>query len=88
MPIYTFENKNTEEQQTIEMSMTDREKWLEENKDWFQVIGSMSIGDPVKLGVTKNPKHLEFQKYVLPKIKAANPLGNIGNGRWDLKREI
>lgn len=88
MPEYTFEDKNTGEAETLTMKIAEMETYLKENPDKMMVFNKFSLGDPVKLGVTKNSRLLEFQKYVLPKIKKANPLGNIGNGRFDLKREV
>jgi len=89
MPIYTFEHKKTGDQQTLEMKIAERETWLDENPEWFQCLNTMHTGDPLKLGVSKNPRLLEFQKYVLPGIKKASGRdNNIGNGRWDLRREV
>lgn len=89
MPVYTFKNINTDEEFDLEMSIADREQYLKDNPDIQQILNKMNLGDPVKLGVTKNSRLTEFQKYVLPKIhKGAGKQSKIGTGRWDLKREV
>ena len=89
MPIYTFQNINTKEEYDLEMKMAELDDYLKSNPDVIQVFNKMSIGDPVGLGMTKNPRHTEFQKYVLPKIhRGAGKQSKIGQGRWDIKREV
>lgn len=89
MPHYTFRNKKTNEEFDLEMKIAEMEEYLEKNPDIEQIIGgSFTLGDPLKLGVSKNPRMIEFQKYVLPKIAANNPLGKIGKEtRFQLRRE-
>lgn len=90
MPIYTFRNKETEEEFDLEMKISERDQYVIDHPEVEQIIGSsMSIGDPLKLGVSKNPRMIEFQKYVLPRIAAANPLGRIGKDtKFQLKKEF
>lgn len=38
MPSYTFENKETGEQQTLVLSLAEHDTWAEENPGWFQVM--------------------------------------------------
>lgn len=90
MPVYTFRDKKSGEEQTLEMKISERDEFELANPQLEQVFGgsTLAIGDPLKLGVSKNPRMVEFQKYVLPKIAAANPLGNIGKTNFQLKREF
>lgn len=89
MPIYTFKDINTNEEYDLEMKIAELDDYLKKNPNVIQILNKINLGDPVKLGVTKNPRHTEFQKYVLPKIHAgAGKQSKIGRGRWDLKREV
>ena len=38
MPFYTFEDKTTKEEITLEMTMTEREEYLKNNPDKIQLI--------------------------------------------------
>jgi len=86
MPIYTFENTETEEQFTVDMSNSDREAFLKDNPKVIQVLTRLNIGDPVTLHVTKPPS--DFQKYVLGKVKERNPLGSAVERRYTIPKEI
>jgi putative FmdB family regulatory protein len=44
------------------------------------------IVDPVRIGVTRPPS--DFSKYVLGKIKHANPKADIGNRRFSINKEV
>lgn len=48
MPTYTFRHKTTEEQKTVILSFAEREKFLEDNTDWEQVVSSPKIVSGVK----------------------------------------
>lgn len=54
MPTYTFENKETGEQQTHVMSLAEREVYLAEHPELIQLIISPNrTMDPTKLGRVK-----------------------------------
>lgn len=55
MPLYTFTNKDTNESIDVLISVSERTKFLEENPNFVQPLASPSIGDSVRLGVTKPP---------------------------------
>lgn len=86
MPVYTFERKDTGEQYDLTMSYDDMLQYLKENTDVYQIF-KMNLVDPVGIGVSKPPS--DFQKFVLGKIKNANPQADaIASKRWDIPREI
>jgi putative FmdB family regulatory protein len=51
-----------------------------------KVISSPSIGDPVRLGVTRAPA--DFQKYVLGRIKERHPTANGIERTRSITKEI
>lgn len=53
MPTYTFINKDTREEITEYMSISELDKFLKKNKHLEQVIGAPAIGDTVRLGLKK-----------------------------------
>lgn len=85
MPTYHFKNKNTEEQFEDFMSISAKEKYLEENPHIEQLLTALNLVDPVGIGVTKPPS--DFSKYVLGRIKETNPLGDKLEKRWTIQRE-
>lgn len=76
MPLYTFRNTKTEEVFEKMMSFTDRQIFLEQNPDVEVIIGSPSIGDPVRLGVRKADDGF---REVLSKIGSANYRSNLSD---------
>lgn len=53
-PTYLFKNINTDEEQELFMSITERDKYLEDNPDITQLVhGAPSIGDSIRLGLRK-----------------------------------
>jgi hypothetical protein len=47
----------------------------------------MNLVDPVGIGISKPPA--DFQKYVLGKVKAANPHSTaVASKRWSIPKEI
>lgn len=49
-----FRNINTGEEQELFMSITERDKYLEDNPDITQLVhGAPSIGDAIRLGLRK-----------------------------------
>lgn len=86
MPVYTFANKETGEEFDLTLSYDDMIKYLEEHPEVNQVF-RMNIVDPVGIGVSKPPS--DFQKYVLGKVKAANPHADaVASKRWDIPKEV
>jgi hypothetical protein len=86
MPSYSYRNKKTGEEFTLDMSISEMEKYETDNPQLERQYSAVGIVDPVGIGVTRPPS--DFSKYVLGKIKAANPHTKIGTGRWDVKKEI
>ena len=86
MAVYTFCNKNTGEEYDVTMPMSEIDKYEEKNKHLERVYSRMNIVDPVGIGITKPPS--DFTKYVLGKIKAANPNTEVGTRRWDIPKEV
>lgn len=87
MPRYTYRNKVTDEEITVQLTMKEHETYLDDKPDWVQMITSMNVVDPVGIGVSKPPQ--DFQRYVLGKVKAANPHSDaVASKRWDIPKEI
>lgn len=87
MPYYTFRNKKTDEQITVQMSMAEHDTYLNDKPDWEQVIIAANFVDPVSIGVTKPPS--DFQRHILGRIKEAVPGATaVANKRWGIPKEI
>ena len=87
MPNYTYKNKVTGEEVTVNMTMAEHDTYLDDKPDWEQMILVANFVDPVSIGVTKPPA--DFQKYVLGRVKAAVPEANaVASKRWDIPKEI
>ena len=87
MPNYTYLNKKTGEEMTVNMTMAEHDTYLDDKPDWTQIIQSAVVVDPVNIGVTKPPA--DFQKYVLGRIKSAVPEASaVASKRWDIPKEI
>ena len=86
MPTYTFRNKNTGETWNDFMSISNMEKYLNENPDVEQMLTTINIVDPVGIGVTKPPA--DFQKYILGKVKEVpGAHAPTIEKRWHIPRE-
>jgi hypothetical protein len=85
MPIYTFRDTETGEEGDLNMTIAEMEQFIKDNPHFERVYTSVNIGDPVSLGILRPPT--DFQKYVLGKVKAKNPLGSVEN-RWTIKKEV
>ena len=74
MPNYSFRNVIDGTEYSLDLTMSEREKYLEDNKDTvIQIITSApSLGDPVKLGVKKPDQGF---RDVLREIKKSHPRG-------------
>ena len=87
MPNYTYLNKKTGEEMTVNMTMAEHDTYLDDKSDWTQIIKSAVVVDPVNIGVTKPPS--DFQKHILGRIKAAVPGADaVASKRWGIPREI
>ena len=87
MPNYTFRNKETNEEITVNMSMAEHDTYLNDKPDWEQIIQSATVCDPWTIGVSKPPS--DFTKYVLGKVKAKTAGADaVGTGRWNIPKEI
>ena len=86
MPIYTYQDKKTKKVFDVEMSIAEMEEYETNNPNHLRVYNQVNIVDPAGIGVSKPPA--DFTKYVLGKVKAANPHNAVGTGRWDIKKEI
>lgn len=87
MPIYTFENTKTGETYDEMMSFSEMETLLKTNQHIKHIIKPVMIVDPVGIGVTKPPS--DFQKYVLGKVKSANPGSDaVASKRWGIPKEV
>lgn len=87
MPNYTYKNKVTGEEMTVNMSMAEHETYLDDKPDWEQMILVANFVDPVSIGVTKPPS--DFQKYILGRVKSAVPQADaVASKRWDIPKEI
>lgn len=86
MAVYTFRNKKTGEEYDITMPMSEIVEFEKKNIHLERIYSKMNIVDPVGIGITRPPS--DFSKYVLGKVKAANPHTEIGNRRWDIKKEV
>lgn len=84
MPTYDFINEETGEIFEMQMSIADKEKYLKKNKHIKQAVTKMSIGDSVRLGITKPPA--DFQKGVIGRMKEKIH-GNKINSKFGIPRE-
>lgn len=77
MPYYTFKDNETQEEFTVDMKISERDEFLEQNPHMEQLI----VSAPAYLGDTyshnKVPK--DFRNY-LKRMKRANRKSNIDGG--------
>jgi hypothetical protein len=86
MPTYTFRDKRTKKVFNEQMSINDIQAYENQNPHLERVYSTLNIVDPAGIGVQKPPA--DFTKFVLGKVKANNPLGNVGDRRWKIPKEI
>ena len=86
MPSYTYQNTETGEVFDLSMSIAEMEKYETDNPKHERIYNKLNVVDPAGIGVSKPPS--DFSKYVLGKVKAANPHTVVGQRRWDVKKEI
>jgi len=70
MPTYDFRNTETGEEFTKVMKIAEKEQYMSENPQIQQVIASVALGDPVRLGIRKVPGGF---KEVLQKVHQKTP---------------
>lgn len=73
MPIYSFENTETEEEFELMMSDEQREEFLKDFPQCNQILTKINVGDPIRLGVTRPPS--DFMNHVIKPMKKAHPGG-------------
>ena len=69
MPTYTFINKDTNEEFTTIMSISERDEFLEKNPNITQQLATPAFADPVRMGVRKIDRSFND---VLLKAKSAH----------------
>lgn len=74
MPQYTMVNKETGEEKHVILSVSEREKWLDDNPDWKQSLTTPRIVSGV--GTTVVSKTDDGWKDVLKKVKKGSGYGN------------
>lgn len=74
MPTYTFRHKETGDEHTTILSLTERQEFLETNPDYIQVPPVVAFGDSVRLGIRRIDDGFND---VLKKAKAAHWKSNI-----------
>ncbi len=75
MPFYTFRSRVTEEEQTLEMTMAEREQFIVDNPDLEQIIAKSTF-----LYNTGVLKHDNGWTDMLGRIKSANRGSTIDTG--------
>lgn len=85
MPHYDFINTKTKKEFDMWCSISEMEQYLKDNPHIKFHVKTMSLGDSVKLGITKPDS--SFQKYVLGPMKKAHPKGSVENKFGSIARE-
>lgn len=75
MPNYTFLNSETDEEFDITMSISERDEFVEKNKHLKQIIKSVPLCDPTRVGVTTKPD--DGFRDVLRRIKSKHYKSNV-----------
>lgn len=85
--IYSFEDNDTGEEFTLEMTYDELKEFLEKNPNVSQTF-VMNIVDPMGIGIIKPPS--DFQKYVLGRVKETVPGAekSVLEKRWHIPKEI
>ena len=86
MPWYTFQNTKTQEEYDLEMKYEELDPYLKKNKNVVRVFQPLTMGDPIKLGITR--PDTTFQKYVLGRIKDAVPGAKFLEKKYNISKEI
>ncbi len=83
--VYSFEDNDTGEEFTLEMTYDELKEFLKNNPKVNQTF-KMNVVDPIRMGVTKPPQ--DFSKYVLGRVKEAHPLGGAIERRHTIPKEV
>lgn len=87
MPNYTYKNRKTKKLVELSMTISEMERFEEENSASFErIYSTVNVVDPAGIGVSK-PSN-DFTKHVLGRIKANHYKSEIGNARWKIPKEI
>lgn len=87
MPFYSFLNKITNEETEELMTEEEKETFLKDNSHITQIFTKISIGDSVRLGVTKPPP--EFMKGIIGRMQETIPQNRLKTmGKFQIPREI
>jgi len=76
MPVYSFLDKNTDEEFSAMMTLDEKNQYLEDNENLQQVF-KMNIGDPIRLGVTRPSS--DFRRVLQKAKQAPGSLVDTGN---------
>lgn len=83
MGFYTFENINTGDEITLEMTISEMDQYKKDHPELVQILAANRSVDPILLGITKPPS--DFQKHVLGRIKRESGKDNvIGQRKWEV----
>ena len=85
MPNYTYKNKVTGEEITVNMTMAEHDTYLDDKPDWEQMILVANFVDPVSIGVPKPPA--DFQKGVIGRMKEKVHGNNLNRSKFNIPRE-
>ncbi len=85
MPNYSYYDPESKDTYTLTMTISEMLEYEKENPNLERIYEKLNLVDPVRIGVTRPPS--DFQKYVLGKVKANQPLGSVEK-RWTIKKEI
>lgn len=85
MPTYDMIDEKTGEIFEIQMSIAEMEEYLKKNKHIKQAVTRMTLGDSVRLGITKPPA--DFQKGVIGRMKEKIHGNSLRNSKFNVPRE-
>ena len=87
MPVYSFNDTETEEEFELQMSYDELKQFLEDNPKVNQTF-RMNLVDPVGAGISRPPS--DFQKYVLGRVKETVPGAkkDVIEKRWHIPKEV
>ena len=77
MAYYTFRDRETKEEFTIEMKISELDSYKKDNPNLEQLIVNMNLCDPVRVGVNAKPSG-GFRE-LLKEVKKKVPHNNINS---------
>lgn len=87
MPTYHFLDTKTDQEFEEMMSMDERETYLKGNPHIIQLLTTLTLGDPVRLGFTKPPA--DFMKGIVGRMQEKIPGNRLkDSGKFQIPREI